>query len=214
MDWTLITAAFGDRKYHQGQVFLSRHADRCKIGHRSFSWDTIVDIPMVKENIEWFSKENNYGYFAWKPAILLDAMSNLPNGQMIFTCDSLDLFHPHLFSYVEEIIGEDHLLLAASNSINGQYTKRDCFVGMDCDDEDYWESPQLEAGFSFWKVCDESREILKEWFKWCIDPQVNGDFTDVSGEPQIDGFKETRHDQSILTNLAIRDGLPSYWSRD
>lgn len=33
------------------------------------------------------------------------------------------------------------------------------------------------------------------------------DDDNVCGKPNLAGFREHRHDQSILTNLAIRDGL-------
>ena len=86
-------------------------------------------------------------------------------------------------------------------------TKKDCFVYMDCDEEDYHESKQLEAGFTFWKVCDEAKEILREWLEWCLDEKVGGDMTGFSNLKEDDNFKECRHDQSILTNMAVRDGL-------
>ena len=53
--------------------------------------------------------------------------------------------------------------LPLGNFRNGDHTKKDCFVYMECDDEDYHEAKQLEAGFTFWKVCDESKKILREW---------------------------------------------------
>ena len=79
---------------------------------------------------------------------------------------------------------------------------------MECDDEDYHESKQLEAGFTFWKVCEESKKILREWLGWCLDEKVNGELTGFSNLKEDEGFQGCRHDQSILTNMAVRDGLP------
>ena len=57
-------------------------------------------------------------------------------------------------------------------------------------------------------MCDKSKEICEEWLKWCLDERTNGEVTGFSNKEELDGFQEVRHDQSILTNLALRDGLP------
>ena len=57
------------------------------------------------------------------------------------------------------------------------------------------------VGFTFWRVCDKSKEICEEWLKWCLDERTNGEVTGFSNQKELDGFQEVRHDQSILTNL-------------
>ena len=57
-------------------------------------------------------------------------------------------------------------------------------------------------------MCDRSKQILEEWLKWCLDERTNGEVTGFSNKEELDGFQDVRHDQSILTNLALRDGLP------
>ena len=190
MKWNVLTVAFGGDRYKKGQNFLDKETKKCGVNH--IKYDSVPD---------------GYEYFSWKPYLILDAMEKLPDGDKIMCIDSLDIFHPDIFDFVDGSMEDDPCLLPLGNSINGQYTKRDCFVYMDCDDEHYWGSRQLEAGFTFWKVCDESKKILKEWLEYTLDEKINGEMTDFSGKPQIDGFEACRHDQSILTNMAIRDGL-------
>ena len=208
MTWNLLTVAFGGDKYKQGQTFLNKQAEKCGINHIAYTYDDIFESELVKENQEWFSKENGYGWFAWKPYAILKAMENLEEGDKIFYIDTLDIFHPDIFKFVDHIMDDDPCLLCVASSINKHYTKRDCFVYMDCDEEVYWNSGQLEAGFSFWKVCNESKEILQEWLTWCLDEKVNGELTGFSNIKEHPGFVACRHDQSILTNMAVRDGLP------
>jgi glycosyltransferase involved in cell wall biosynthesis len=196
MSWNLVTVAFGDKKYKKGQKFLENQSKNWKVNHIGFDE---TDLQVGHTNLhEWF---------AWKPYFILEAMKQLEEGDKILCLDALDIVHPDIFKYVDEVMGDDACLLPLGNSRNGDYTKRDCFHFMECDDEDYYNSNQLEAGFTFWRVCDEAKDILKEWLMWCVDERVNGELTDYSGLPQIEGFKECRHDQSILTNMAIRDGL-------
>jgi len=93
------------------------------------------------------------------------------------------------------------------NSINKDWTRRDCFFYMDCDEEDYWDSNQLEAGISFWRVCDESKKIISEWLEYACDRRIISDDENVCGKDNFPSFQEHRWDQSILTNLAIKHGL-------
>ena len=207
MSWNLLTVAFGGDKYKQGQTFLNRQAEKSGLNHIAYTKDDIFESELVKENEEWFSKDNGYGWFAWKPYAILKAMENLEEGDKIFYIDTLDIFHPDIFKFVDGLMGDDPCLLCVASSINKHYTKKDCFVYMDCDDSPYWNSGQLEAGFGFWKVCDETKDILNEWLEWCLDEKVNGELTSFSNLKEEPGFVACRHDQSILTNMAIRDGL-------
>ena len=207
MTWNLLTVSFGGDKYKQGQTFLNRQAEKCGINHIAYTYDDIFESKLVKENQEWFSKDNGYGWFAWKPYAILKAMENLEEGDKVFYIDTLDIFHPNIFNFVDSVMDDDPCLLCVASSINKQYTKKDCFVYMDCDEGAYWNSGQLEAGFCFWKVCDEAKKILNEWLEWCLDEKVNGELTSFSNIKEDPSFVACRHDQSILTNMAIRDGL-------
>ena len=207
MTWNLLTVSFGNNKYRRGQSFLHKLATKVGVNHFSIGEDSLFNSELYKENKKWFSKKNNYGHFAWKPYFLLKTMEKLEEGDKILALDALDIFHPEIFEVIDESWDDECCILPLGNSRQGDLTKRDCFHYMDCDEEDYWDSKQLEAGFTFWKVCDESKRILEEWLKWCLDERTNGEVTAFSNKEELDGFQEVRHDQSILTNLAVRDGL-------
>jgi len=213
MTWNIVTAAFSGQKFKRSQRFIDKIATSLGVRHFKFGDDDLFKSKFYEENKDWFlnsplaGKENKFGAFVWKPQFILEAMEQLEEGDKIFYLDVLDLFHPDIFKFVDQTMGDDPCLLAMGNSKQGDYTKRDCFHFMECDEEDYWNVNQLEAGFSFWTVCDEAKEILKEWQKWLFDERVNGKLTDFSGKPQLSGFKDVRRDQSIITNLAVRDGL-------
>ena len=174
MTWNLVTVAFGDQKYKQGQQFLTKQAKEYGVNHIEYSDEDLFNSELYKEYPEWMSAENNYGWFTWKPYFILQAMENLKEGDKVLLLDTLDIFHPDIFDFVDEVMGDDVCLLPLGNFRNGDHTKKDCFVYMECDDKDYHESKQLEAGFTFWKVCEESKKILIEWLGWCLYEIVNG----------------------------------------
>ena len=207
MTWNLVTFAYGGKLFNIYQDYISSLAVKNGLNAFKYSPDDLIKTDVYRENEEYFIEDNKYGWCAWKPLLLLEAMKSCDEGDKLVLCDTEDVLHPHLFPYVDQTMGDDSCLLVVGNDLNKTSTKRDCFVYMECDDEDYWESRQLEAGFTFWRVCDEAKEILREWLTFCLDEKVGGDISGFSNLKEDEDFKECRHDQSILTNMAVRDGL-------
>jgi hypothetical protein len=140
-------------------------------------------------------------------------MNKAKDGDVVFYIDSGDLFFSEVDGQsITEAI-ESHLtysscLFISYGNHNATWTKKDCFVYMDCDSEMYWNAPQLEAGVSYWTVNIKSKEILQEWLEYCKDARILTDAENVSGLQNHDLFKDHRHDQSILTNIVTRRRLP------
>ena len=125
MTWNLVTVAFGDKKYKQGQHFLTRQATECNVNHIEYSDIDLLESQLYKEYPEWMSAKNNYGWFAWKPYFILKTMEYLQEGDKIFFLDTLDIFHPDIFEFVDEVMGDDPCLLPLGGSRNGDMTKKD-----------------------------------------------------------------------------------------
>ena len=204
MNWHLVS--FANEKFVEKQKYLHKIHEENFL-HHPYSRDLLETLDFYKNNQEILDEPIGAGWWIWKPYIILETMNNAKDGDLIVYCDCGDMFSPGLQSYVQSNLGEEDLcLLLVGNSKNKEYTKRDCFVLMDCDDEDYWNSPQLEAGFMVWKVSDRSKEVVSEWLKYCMDLRiVNNDPSSLKEE--LPEFKEHRNDQSIITNLAVREGL-------
>lgn len=209
MTWNLVTFAYGGKLFKTYQNYISDTAESQGLKAFRYGPSDLKATETYKENKDYFTEDNKYGWCAWKPLLLLEAMKSLEDGDKIILCDTEDIFHPELFGYVDSIMGEDPCLLVIGGpDANKKTTKRDCFVFMDCDEDAYWESQQLEAGITFWRVCDQSKSIIEEWLKWCLDERVNGEDSSFSGQPNFPEFNGySSKDQSILTNMAIRDGL-------
>lgn len=205
MNWNLVT--FADKKFTDKQEFVNTYGKNNGLTPLPYSFDWLKTTDFYSDNIELFNESVGVGYFCWKPYIILDAMNKLNDGDMIFYCDTNDLFHPDLFNCVEKLLGEDDCLLVLGGFPNKDWTKRDCFVFMDCDEQDYWNSIQIEAGISFWKVSDESKKVVQEWLKYCIDRRIISDDDNVSGKDNFPTFQNHRWDQSVLTNIALKYGL-------
>ena len=102
------------------------------------------------------------GYFLWKSFIINDAINKLNDGDLIFYSDVGDMFHPELISFVEETIEDDPCLFMVGNSINKDWTRRDCFVYMDCDEEEKTDEESRRPGGKRFQIYrkEKKRAIL------------------------------------------------------
>ena len=123
MTWNLLTVSFGNNKYRRGQSFLNKLSKQLGVNHFAVDEESLFNSEIYKENEEWFSKENNYGHFAWKPYFLLQTMEKLEEDDKILALDALDIFHPEIFKAVDDIWEGDPCLLPLGNSVQGEYTK-------------------------------------------------------------------------------------------
>lgn len=204
MNWHLVT--YADEKFASQQKFLYQIHNKGFI-HAPFNRKNLEKTDFYQENKQILDEPTGAGWWIWKPYFILETMKSANEGDFIIYCDCGDMFSPGLKSYVESTISENDIcLLLLGNNKNGHYTKRDCFIKMNCDEKDYHESNQLEVGFMVWKVCQKSINIVSEWLNYCTDYQIINNDPSVLGE-ELSEFVAHRNDQSILTNLAIREGL-------
>ena len=105
MTWNLITVAFGDQKYKQGQQFLTKQAKEYGVNHIEYSDEDLFNSELYKEYPEWMSAENNYGWFTWKPYFILQAMENLKEGDKILDINGNKV----TVNSIQEISGKENV---------------------------------------------------------------------------------------------------------
>ena len=184
---------------------------------RSAGFDKVVHY-----NREWLETTGFYlknkavldlpkggGYWLWKPYILMETMKRADNGDFVFYSDAGDAVN--VFAVLKMIRQHapklDYLISGGSRRpLNRHYTKRDCFVLMDCDEAKYYNVCQVEAGAIALKKTGDMVLFLEEWLSYCEDANILTDIPNVHGN-NLDGFIEHRHDQSVLTNLMVRHNM-------
>jgi hypothetical protein len=211
MTWHLVT--FADHKFKDRQDSLCMQGSTLGFECHAYTHDWLKGTNFYKENNLILDQPRGLGYWLWKPYVILDAMSKAKDNDIIFYIDSGDLFFPEVDGeFLTEVI-ESHLsysscLFISYGNRNATWTKKDCFVYMDCNNESYWNIPQLEAGVSYWLANAKSKEILEEWLHYCKDYRILTDSENTSGLENDQHFIDHRHDQSILTNIVTRRRLP------
>ena len=94
-----------------------------------------------------------------------------------------------------------------ANHRNSVWTKRDCFVLMKCDSAKYWEGEQAGAFFQVYRKTTDSVSFVREWFDFCQNKRILIDVPNMCGLPNLPGFRDHRHDQSVLSLLAVKHNI-------
>lgn len=151
------------------------------------------------------------GYWLWKPFILLRAMEKAQEGDVVLYLDSDFVVTSSLTPLFDLASNEQPVILFRNHGrLNRCWTKRDCFVLMGCDSSPYHESEQVNGAPVLLFNCKASRAFVAEWLSWCEDERILTDMQNVCGMPNLEGFREHRHDQSVLSLLAVKHKVPVF----
>jgi len=164
-----------------------------------------IDPEFYEKNKNILESKTGAGYWIWKPYFILKTLMRADNGDIVFYLDLGDKINSGIEKFIrDKIIENGGFFLVEGLHQNSIWTKGDCFSLMECDDEIYKKSKQLEAGCCAFLKNDLSLQFLKEWIDYCQNYDIIS--SDCKGD-NITGFVEHRWDQSILTNLCIRHNI-------
>lgn len=209
----VVAVTFADHKCYKGQNNLkSFFLEKCNIDEViSWKWDDYKNTKYYIDHKPLYdSHPRGLGYWSWKPCVIYESMKTISDGDYILYHDSGRNCYNYNPCYdVRPFI---EYIDACCNGLGvffGRYqhnelTKRDCFVYMNCDDPKYYNNKQIVATWHFWKKSDFCLRLLEEWMYWCFhEKRIISN--DKSENPELATFRCHRHDQSILTNLVLRE---------
>jgi hypothetical protein len=211
---TLVS--FSTNEFRRQQHILSKSAISVGI-ERIILWseEKLRDENFFQAHRYIFDQKRGFGCWLWKPYIIHRELSKLGDEEFLIYWDVGRRKYPHRFELSIEPLLDWCLdnggmlpgVCVPQYGPNKRWTKRDCFVAMNCDSAMYWEHPQVQATFSIWQKSSKALSFVDEWLTWCQRPEVITDDTNRLGLPDFDQFVAHRHDQSVLTNLVIKHHL-------
>ncbi len=231
---------FGGRRYDDTIQHIVKFAPLCGVENKPMIFDDkwlIEKHPaFIESRRDLFEHERGdkpysrgFGWFCWKPFIILEALSRVKEGDIVLFTDA-DTFPVHdlrpLFQTCKDEGGI--MLFAANGFMQRHWCKRDCMAGMGMD-SDYWRDKQhavarfmlFQKGASLWgrsrfygndvRVTPES--FLQEWLKLSSDIKLTT-FDQSKENKEYEDLKQHRCEQAILTNLAHKYGIPLHREAD
>jgi hypothetical protein len=90
------------------------------------------------------------------------------------------------------------------------WTKRDTFILMNADEPKYTQTGQRVGGFFLFKKNNLSRKFFKECLEYGEDYRIITDAPNQLGVPNYAGFRDHRHDESLISIMAKKYDLFPY----
>lgn len=145
-----------------------------------------------------------YGWWSWKPWCIRETLRRhaAPDDVVVY-CDAAMIFETSLRPYVEAV---RHVLLfrlggwTTNDYRNRCWTKRDTFGMMGMADDEHRDAIQLNAAVQMYRHTPRAFAFLQRYVDWCARHEVIDDARMLEDYP---GYKDHRHDQSILSLLAV-----------
>jgi len=166
------------------------------------------------KNNHILSQSRGAGYWLWKPYFILENLKKMNEGDILCYSDAAITFLGDMGEYFDECINDEKgiVLFFNASQLNYQWTKRDCFVLMEMDGMSPPGDPtpcgpyarQANAAIQICRKTDFSISFYEEYLKLCEDERILTDIPNTQGKPNYEGFRDHRHDQSILSLLRFK----------
>jgi hypothetical protein len=167
--------------------------------------DFIKNLSYYKDHLKVLER-TSFG-FAYKAICIYETMKIMSTGDILIWSDSNHVVdkdpQPFIDIALEEgIFCRDHIWTYYPQI---EWTRKDTFVNMNCDEEKYWRHPQLQDSIIVFMKCKKIEQFVEEWKDFSLDYDV---MFGNNVYPNAPTLKEHRHNQSIFTNLVCKYEFP------
>jgi hypothetical protein len=161
-----------------------------------------LDKAFIRENFYILKNSKGSGLWLWKPYLILKTLNDLDYGDKVLYCDA-GMFPINKLKFLFDLSNKskDIVLFQVHEKMNKNWTKKDCFSHMGCDSDLFYNKEQVCGAPQLYTKTENSVDFLKQVLHFCKSSAIL-DPLDYSKEEK--DFIQHRHDQSILTNLAIK----------
>lgn len=202
--------SFASRHYLNAQAHLNKTAarwfDRILPLHESD-----LDNEFRATHADLLRFKRGFGWWVWKPFLLRRTLRTLGPADVLMYCDSQLQFVNDPAPLFDLCHANGGVLLfhqRREGHINRTWTRRSCFKLMGCTERRYADGPQLNAALSVWEPTPLAFDFLDEWHRWNSQADVVADPVDLRKEDST--FRDHRHDQSIISLMALKRKLTTW----
>lgn len=153
-------------------------------------------------------------FWLFKPYVIYKALLQAEPGDTIVYADAGSEFVGSVHYVINCMVGNimlfnngfchlDWCKMDVIKHINGERYNPVAHGGVDVF---YREYQQCQASFQIYRVSQEAIDFVKEWLIYCQMPYLINDRPSIV--PNWVNFRDHRHDQAILTCVAIKYGIP------
>jgi len=209
--------SYGNSKFKKSIVRIKKEAEA--FGFDEIRTYTTSDLPDEMKRDPVMKCSRGGGYYVWKPYVIYKTLEQMEEGDILFFLDAGcsikrgDKAKETFQNYVKILKTEPILtcLTAKTPRIPGykrfyeyQWTKMDLFDHLDA--HEFKDEIQICSGFAGIRKCKEGMEFIAKWRDTMRISNCHMARDSPSKNPNYPGFKEHRHDQSVLSLLVRKYG--------
>jgi len=148
------------------------------------------------------NNKRGHGYWLWKPYLIKKNMEQMNNGDILLYLDcgcEIDCNEKDYLQLCFNVVNNEKIISSNMYYLEKNWTKMDLFVKFNMNIDKYFNSEHREAGALMLLVCDETRNLVNEWYELGCDYHNIDDSPSII--PNLSCFNDHRHDQSIFSLL-------------
>jgi len=182
---------------------------------RPWTRPMVHSLPLLAKHLTILSSPRGDGYWLWKPLIIRQTLYEMAAGDVLIYLDAGMEMVADLAPLIA--LSDEHEIVLFANHYDDiihpgaplcrYWTRRDCFVHMDLDDDTCYDAPMVDASCILVAKTTRGVAFCDEWLTYCSAHSLVADGPNISGLPNLDGFIDHRHDQSVLSLLAYKHRL-------
>ena len=213
-----FTFGAGEKNFIEAGIRLVRQAKETNVFDKTLLF---TDINLRKDNVFWNkhgafvnSNPKGYGYWIWKPYLILKMLEKMCEGDVVIYADSGCEIHIQNKSLVEDVIRKTKIdsILASTIATERNWTKKDLLLHMNMMTIDPMFSPQRQGTAVAILKNEKTMKLVKEWYEIASQYHLLDDSPSVNKNFHF--FMQHRHDQSIFSLLTKKYNLYSKFSID
>jgi len=217
-----VLVSYANKPYfYRSQRLLVETSKPYFDGHASYTYEHL-DRDFIEKNKHILSQPRGGGYWLWKPYVILKTLEAVKEGDYVMYVDSGNAFISSpdpLFKICERqergiLLFENRDGTAVDKEVKGgiwqnyMFTKYDCFELMKCNTDPYIYGNQVDGSYVIVRKNKFTLDFMKEYLSYCENEDILTDTPNKLGK-NYPGYRDHRHDQSVLSLMAIQYKLPT-----
>jgi hypothetical protein len=154
--------------------------------------------------------KRGYGYWIWKSYLIKKTIEKMKDGDILLYLDcgcEINIEEKEYLLKCFETVKKDKLIGTTTGYAERLWNKMDLVKKLNTNIPLFMNTRQHQSGALLILVCDKTRFLMNEWYNLSCDYHNIDDSPSI--EPNINDFKEHRHDQSVLSLLCKKYNLPN-----
>jgi hypothetical protein len=202
-----------DRHGHKGGRFAANQEHLCKTAEsvgitdiRRWNWQKLQATDFFRQNSDLLAKNRFENGAAWKPFVVLDAVTSIPPGGFViyYDCGPYE-FRTPISKLITACRKNGGFFFHHWGDTNAKWSRRDAFVLMNADVPEIHNAVHVQNTWFIVQNVPEVVKFLQEWLHFNVDERIATYVKpNVCGLPDLEGFIENRGDQTIASILLAK----------